>query len=270
MSFLGPIGDYVTSTFHEIGKHPLQAMGAALGVPGYDPAIGGTFNNHKGGALLSPTGNFSSSAWNEMYKDNPDKTSGLNTFHSVNKIADIIAPLIAGGYAAGSGIGTGSGTFGGGLLGGGGGGSGGAAGLIGQGSGTGGLLGSTPEFAMPGGTSGVTMGGLGESGFAGSSGPMTGLFSGLSPTASSGAFSSGAAAAPMGGVTGGSGTNWASMAQQGFKLLQNMGQQQNQQQAQQQMPPAQLGGDSSGAAALQAMSQRLNNLYSGGRTNGGY
>lgn len=253
---LGNIGDFVSSTFKEIGHHPLQALGAAFGVPGYDPAIGGTFNNHKGGALLSPTGNFTSSAWNEMYQDNPDKTSGLDMFHSINKVADVIAPMIAGGYAMGSGIGTGSGTFGGGLL-------GGPASVTGAGSGSsGGLLGSTPQFAMPGGTSGVSMGGLGESGFAGSSGPMTGLFSGLSPTASSGAFSSGAAAAPMGGITAGGGIDWANMANQGFSLMSKMGQQ-NQQQQQQTPPPVPLGGDSGGAAALQAMAQRLNKLYGG-------
>lgn len=252
---LGNIGDFVSSTFKEMGHHPLQALGAAFGVPGYDPAIGGTFNNHKGGALLSPTGNFTSSAWDEMYQGNPDKTSGLDMFHSINKVADVIAPMIAGGYAMGSGIGTGSGTFGGGLL-------GGPASATGAGSSSsGGLLGSTPQFAMPGGTSGVSMGGLGESGFAGSSGPLTGLFSGLSPTASSDAFSSGAAAAPLGAITSG-GFDWSNLATQGFGLMSKVGQQ-NQQQQQQTPPPVPLGGDSGGAAALQAMAQRLNKLYGG-------
>lgn len=107
-------GDYVKSTIGEAGDHPWQAAGAALGVPGFDPAIGGTFNNRPGGALISPTGNFTSSAWNDMYQNNPDKTSSLNTFNKVNQVADVVAPIIAGGYASGSGIGSGLGSGGGG------------------------------------------------------------------------------------------------------------------------------------------------------------
>lgn len=107
---LGDIGDFVKATFGEIGHHPLQAAGAALGVPGYDPLFGGLFNNHKGGALLSPTGNFTSSAWNDMYKDNPGSKGALDTFHRVNSIADIVAPMIAGGYASGALGGTGGGS----------------------------------------------------------------------------------------------------------------------------------------------------------------
>ena len=118
MSILGDIGGFIGANAGEIGRHPLQALGAALGVPGYDPAIGGLFNNHKGGALLSPTGNFSSSAWGEMYKDSPNAAGGLNLFHRINSIADIVAPAIAGAYAIGS------------------------SGLLGN-SGTGGLLGSS-------------------------------------------------------------------------------------------------------------------------------
>ncbi|MBU9259108.1 hypothetical protein KTD13_01940 [Burkholderia multivorans] len=262
MGFLGPIGDYVSSTFKEIGKHPLQAAGAALGVPGFDPAIGGTFNNHEGGALLSPTGNFTSSAWGEMYKDNPGAKSGLDMFHSVNKVADVVAPLMAGGYAMGSGIGTGSGTFGGGLL-------GGPASVTGAGANggtaSGGLLGSQPMFAMPKGTAGVSTGGLGSTGFMGSAGPQTGLFSGLSPTASADAMAS-AAPVPMGGITAPNGLDWQGLAKGGFNLMSQYGQQQAQQQPQQPPQPLQaLGGDPGGSAALQAMSQRLSRLYGGGQ-----
>lgn len=102
MALLDDVGDFAKATAGEIGHHPLQALGAALGVPGYDPFFGGLFNNHEGGALLSPTGNFTSSAWGEMYKDNPNATGGLDLFHRVNSIADIIAPAVAGGYASGA------------------------------------------------------------------------------------------------------------------------------------------------------------------------
>lgn len=107
---LGDIGGFLKATFGEIGHHPLQAAGAALGVPGYDPAIGGLFNNRPGGALLSPTGNFTSSAWNDMYKDNPDSKGALDTFHHVNSVADVVAPMMAGGYASGALGGTGGGS----------------------------------------------------------------------------------------------------------------------------------------------------------------
>lgn len=127
MALLDGVGDFVKATAGEIGHHPLQALGAALGVPGYDPFFGGLLNNHEGGALLSPTGNFTSSAWGEMYKDNPNATRGLDLFHRINSIADIIAPAVAGGYAIGSS----------GLLG-----NSGTGGLLGN-SGTGGLLGSS-------------------------------------------------------------------------------------------------------------------------------
>lgn len=101
MALLDDVGDFAKATAGEIGHHPLQALGAALGVPGYDPFFGGLFNNHEGGALLSPTGNFTSSAWGEMYKDNPNATGGLDLFHRVNSIADIIAPAVAGGLCVG-------------------------------------------------------------------------------------------------------------------------------------------------------------------------
>lgn len=102
---LGDIGDYLGATLGEVGHHPWQAAGALFGVPGWDPAIGGLFNNRPGGALLSPTGNFTSSAWNDMYKDNPNNTAGLDAFHRVNSVADIVAPMMAGGYAMGGGLG---------------------------------------------------------------------------------------------------------------------------------------------------------------------
>jgi hypothetical protein len=99
---LGDIGDFVKATFGEVGHHPLQAAGAALGVPGYDPFFGGLFNNRPGGALLSPTGNFTSSAWNDMYKDNPNATGALDQFHRLNSVADVVAPAMAGGFASGA------------------------------------------------------------------------------------------------------------------------------------------------------------------------
>lgn len=149
---LGDIGDYIGATFGEVGHHPWQAAGALFGVPGWDPAIGGLFNNRPGGALLSPTGNFTSSAWHDMYQDNPNNTAGLDAFHRVNSIADVVAPMIAGGYAMGGGLGSQLGSMGGGggLMGGGAGSSAGSSamtlgpdisgsgGLFGVGSGMGG------------------------------------------------------------------------------------------------------------------------------------
>lgn len=155
---LGDIGDYLKATFGEIGHHPLQAAGAALGVPGYDPFFGGIFNNHKGGALLSPTGNFTSSAWNDMYKDNPNSTAGLNLFHKANSVADVVAPMIAGGYASGALGGGGSAAAGG---------------------------GGNAGFGMPAGGELDLSGSLGNA--------PTGLFSGLNPGASMGSSYGGSA-----------------------------------------------------------------------------
>lgn len=149
---LGDIGDFLSATVKEIGHHPLQALGASLGVPGYDPFFGGLFNNHKGGALLSPTGNFTSSAWNEMYKDNPNSTGGLDLFHRVNSVADVVAPAIAGAYGMGA--------------------MGGGASHAGDGAGASGELGSVGGGAVDWGSS------LGNA--------PTGLFSGLNPGASMG------------------------------------------------------------------------------------
>lgn len=158
MSWLGNVLPFVQDTFGEIKSHPLQAMGAALGVPGYDPAIGGTFNNRPGGALLSPTGNFTSSAWQDMRNANPGDAGALNQFAGINSVADKIAPMIAGGYAMGGGLGSQLG----GLMGGGGTGASAAGGTtlgpnisgsgglfgIGSGMGTGALPGTAaPELA---------------------------------------------------------------------------------------------------------------------------
>lgn len=171
---LGDIGDYLGATFGEVGHHPWQAAGALFGVPGFDPAIGGLFNNRPGGALLSPTGNFTSSAWNDMYKDNPGNTAGLDAFHRVNSVADVIAPMIAGYYGAGSAGLMGNGSSGGGL-----------SGLFG-GSGSGGaatlgpdIQGSGSLFGIGSGMGGGTMTGTATPGLASAS-PFASAFGGTS------------------------------------------------------------------------------------------
>lgn len=100
MSFFGNILPFVGDSLGEFASHPLQTLGAVAGVPGYDPFFGGLFNNKPGGALLSPTGNFSSSAWQDMYNRNPGDAAALNQFSGINSVADKIAPMIAGYYAA--------------------------------------------------------------------------------------------------------------------------------------------------------------------------
>lgn len=236
---LGDIGDYLSSTIGEIGKHPWQAAGAALGVPGWDPAIGGLFNNRQGGALLSPTGNFTSSAWDEMKQDNPNSTAGLNLFHSVNSVADIIAPAVAGAYGMGSLGGLGGSSSG-----------GGASGLTGLFSGPAayGDSGMTGVVGTSGSGLGSAMGG--DMGGALGSAP-TGLFSGLLPGGgmtgtSSGALGGGlsgsvAGASSLGGASMG-GLNFGGLGQLGQQLLQQQSQQQQQQRQQQQqtMPAHQL------------------------------
>lgn len=169
---LGDIGDFLGANFGEIGHHPWQAAGAALGVPGFDPAIGGLFNNRPGGALLSPTGNFTSSAWHDMYQDNPNNAAGLDAFHRVNSIADVVAPMIAGYYGAGSA----------GLMGNGGGGSG----LTGLFGGSGGsttlgpdIQGSGSLFGVGSGMGGSTMTGTATPGLA-SANPYASAFGGTS------------------------------------------------------------------------------------------
>lgn len=230
---LGDIGDYLGATFGEVGQHPWQALGAAFGVPGFDPAIGGLFNNRPGGALLSPTGNFTSSAWNDMYKNNPGNTAGLDAFHKVNSAADIIAPIIAGGFASGALGGAGAASSGGGGAG--------ASGLSG-------FFGGPAAFGDSGLTGTVSANGSGLSGLMGGdlSGSLgsapTGLFSGLLPGGgmtgtSSGALGGGlsgsvAGMSPLGGATMG-GFNFGSLGQLGQSL---MGQKQQQPQQQQPQP----------------------------------
>lgn len=92
--------NFVKDSAGEIFSHPGQAAGALFGIPGYDPAIGGLFNNGSNGAIISPTGNFTSGAWNDMYNANPNDSGALNLFGSVNSVADKIAPAAAGYFAA--------------------------------------------------------------------------------------------------------------------------------------------------------------------------
>jgi hypothetical protein len=103
---------FVKDSVGEVFSHPAQALGAAFGVPGYDPFFGGLFNNREGGALISPTGNFTSSAWNDMYNQNPSDSGALGLFHGVNAIADKVAPAVAG-YFAGPALGAAMGSSGG-------------------------------------------------------------------------------------------------------------------------------------------------------------
>lgn len=237
---LGDIGDFVGSTVGEIGKHPLQALGAAFGVPGYDPFFGGLLNNHKGGALLSPTGNFTSSAWDEMKGDNPDKTAGLDLFHKVNSVADVIAPIVAGGYGASS-----AGLFGGGAGSGGGGLLDSIGGLFGGGSGggaAGGVLGLPESISGGGALTGVDAG-------LGSGAADAGAWGvGSAPGGFAGAFSGQAYPFTMGGT---SGLDMSQLVQQLQKLNQSQNQQQQQspQQASRAPTPRGFGGGAYGAAA---------------------
>lgn len=90
--------DFVKDSVGEIFKHPGEALGAAFGVPGYDPFFGGLFNSEH--SLLSPTGNFTDSAWQDMYNDHPDDSGALGLFHGINSVADKVAPAAAGYFAA--------------------------------------------------------------------------------------------------------------------------------------------------------------------------
>ena len=99
MGLFDNVFGFARDSLGEIASHPWQAAGAALGVPGYDPFFGGLFNNKPGGALISPTGNFTSSAWQDMYNRNPGDAGALNTFSGINSVADKVAPAIAGMYA---------------------------------------------------------------------------------------------------------------------------------------------------------------------------
>lgn len=90
--------DFAKDSIGEIFRHPGEALGAAFGVPGFDPFFGGLFNSDH--SLLSPTGNFTSSAWNDMYNANPEDSGALGMFHGINSIADKVAPAAAGYFAA--------------------------------------------------------------------------------------------------------------------------------------------------------------------------
>lgn len=98
--------DFTKDVAGEIFSHPGEAAGAALGIPGFDPVIGGLFNSNN--SLIGPTGDFTSSAWNDMDAANPGDSSALNLFQGLNGVADDIAPAIAGGAAFGAGSGLGN------------------------------------------------------------------------------------------------------------------------------------------------------------------
>ena len=203
-NILGDAFSFIKDSVGEIASHPWQALGAAAGVPGYDPFFGGIFNNGPGGAIISPTGNFTPGAWNDMYNANPGDTGALGTFGQINSIADKIAPAIAapgigqglgaafgslGGAGAGAGIGadtfaTGLGEAGAGgasTLGGLEAGMGGAA-MFGPAAGTGTAIGS--ELAANAGAGGLGLAGAGGLGseFAGTGGTYAaGLGGGTAP-----------------------------------------------------------------------------------------
>lgn len=196
------LGTFAKDSIGEIASHPLQALGAAAGVPGYDPFFGGLFNSQD--AIISPTGNFTSGAWNDMYNANPNDAGALSTMSGVNAMADKVAPAIAGGFAApalaggaigeggdaatigadtfGSGLGAASASGADGTLGGLEAGMGGSS-LFGAGAGTGTAIGS-------GVAQGMGAGGLGMA----SGGSLDGL------TAASGAYTAG-----LGGSSTGTG-----------------------------------------------------------------
>lgn len=103
---LGDVGSFVKDTAGEIVDHPGKSLGTLFGVPGYDPFFGGLFNQQH--SLVGPTGDFTSSSWNDMAQAHPDDSGVLNTMQSVNGVADQIAPAIAGGFALGGAAGLGS------------------------------------------------------------------------------------------------------------------------------------------------------------------
>lgn len=244
MGLFDNVFGFAKDSLGEIASHPWQAAGAALGVPGYDPFFGGLFNNKPGGALISPTGNFTSSAWQDMYNQHPGDAGALNTFNTVNSIADKVAPAVAGyfagpalsaasGASAGSGAGLGAGsTTGAGM---------GAAatsapemGLLG----TGGMYG-TAAAANGAAPAASSMGGLlGTGGMYGSVAPDmssfggSGVFGGSAATGIDGMPSAGSGLFSNGGsflTNGTGGMDWSSIAQQAGKMAMNNQQQQQQQ-----------------------------------------
>lgn len=101
-----------------------KSVGGLLGsnlhniiTPGFDPIIGNPLKGDfmSGDAILTPTGNFNSDAWQQMYDkagDNQDDINALNRFQGYNAVADKIAPAIAG-YFAGPALGAAFGSSGG-------------------------------------------------------------------------------------------------------------------------------------------------------------
>jgi hypothetical protein len=219
MSWLGNFLPFAKDSLGELKSHPWQAAGALLGVPGYDPAIGGLFNNKEGGALISPTGNFTSSAWQDMRNSNPGDAGALNQFHGMNAIADKVAPMIAAFYAAPA-MGAAGGTSGGS--------GGGLGGLFGSGTtggagSGGGLMGMSEGVSGGGPLSGITagMGGSSAMGPMGGPGQFAGSFSGMPY-----AFSM----PDTGSLSAGSGSAMnPQMMQQAMQMLQQRNQQQQQQ-----------------------------------------
>lgn len=248
MGLFDNIFGFANDSLGEIASHPWQAAGAALGVPGYDPFFGGLFNNKPGGALISPTGNFTSSAWQDMYNRNPEDAGALNTFNTVNSVADKVAPAMAGYFAgpalsaaasgAGSGAGAGAGWAGGSTTGAG---MGAAAtsapemGLLG----TGGMYGTAAAANGAAPAASSMSGLLGTGGMYGSV-PMdmssfggAGVFGGAPANGVTGAASSGAPVLSNGGsflTNGTGGMDWSSIAQQAGKMAMNNQQQQQRQQ----------------------------------------
>lgn len=218
--------NFVKDSVGEVFSHPGEAAGALFGIPGYDPAIGGMFNSDH--ALINPTGDFTSSAWNDMAQAHPEDSGVLGTMQGVNAVADKVAPAIAGYYAggatafggmgdSGSAAGIGADTFSTGLgdagassLGGLESGMGGA-GLFGAGAGTGTAIGSGVAQGLGAGGLGMAdasaLGGLASSGgtYAGALGGGT-QGTGLGSMTSGGANLTGAGGTPspvdLGGSSG--------------------------------------------------------------------
>lgn len=260
MSLFGNIGNFIGDSLGEFASHPWQTAGAVLGVPGYDPFFGGLFNNKPGGALISPTGNFTSSAWQDMYQDHPGDAGALNMFHGINSVADKVAPAVAG-YFAGPALSAATSSMGAGA-----GAGAGAAGETGLGLTGGGAMGSTTGAGLSaGGSTATDMGLLGAGGMYGpaaasnaaslpAASSMTGLLGtggmygsvpvDMSSMGGSGIFggsaapgmdslgaSSGSMFSPGGSflTNGTGGPDWSAIAQQAIKMGMNNQQQQQQQ-----------------------------------------
>lgn len=248
MGLLDSVFGFTKDSLGEIASHPWQAAGAALGVPGYDPFFGGLFNNKPGGALISPTGNFTSSAWQDMYNRNPGDAGALNTFSGINSVADKVAPAIAGFYAgpalsaatsgAGAGAGAGTGLSTGSTAGAGMGAASSAAPEMGL-LGTGGMYGTAAAANAAAPAASSMTGLLGTGGMYGSTLPAdmssfggSGVFGG-SAANGIGAAAPGAPVLSDGGsflTNGTGGMDWSNIAQQAGKMAMNNNQQQQQRQ----------------------------------------